>query len=294
MFKKTLFFACLVTVTTVGMAKEITVVNGGSKSGVTFIESQAIANLLSKNHDVHFVNPGNACVAQGIVKKTKDPVLFIWDSTYEASAKMNNPDCQIEFNPKQVMRVDTLDWRICSLRSEGAKKTFISPGSQYKIGHANPASLFSETVSAINSVLGSSHVAVHYSTGLSSLVTALQNKEIDYALISTKFANKVQEQGVSCEFTLDTKNKPSLPSLAQYTGKTSAGLVRIYQVMLVGQNFDDSLFDSVRNQIKTEQETSGTDLYNLYKGLTPSRWNHPSNLIESEWRFSVDVNIVKR
>lgn len=297
MFKQVckIFFALLITIFgSASMATEITIINGGSSAGVTFMESQAISNVLSKNYQVNFINPGNACVAQSLVQKNKGAVLFIWDSTYEASARVNNPACQIEFNSKEIIRTDTLDWRVCSLRPNPVNKSLISKESKWRIGHANPASLFAQTVAAINLALGSSHVAVHYSTGLSSLVTALQNKEIDYAIISTKFANKAQEQGVVCEWTLDAQNRPSLPSFSQHVGQNSPGLVRMYQVLLVGKNFDAGVFNNVKSIIRNAQETPGNDLFDLYKGLAPSRWDHAPDLVRSEWLYSVEVNIVEK
>lgn len=293
MLNKIVFVAAMMFASS-SIAKEITVINGGSKAGVTFLESQEIANQLSKNHKVNFINPGNPCVAQSLVKQTKGPVLFIWDSTYEASARTNNQECQLNFDAKEIIRVDTFDWRFCSISPAKNNESLVTAGSKFRIGHANPASLFAETVTGMNSTFNTSHTAVHYSSGLGSLVTALQNKEIDYALMSPKFANRAQEQGVTCSWSLDIQHRPGLPSIVKHTGKNSTGLVRIFQVLLVGKNFDRAVFDQVKNQIKTEQETAGTNLNNFYKGLDPSQWNNAAEQIKSDWEYSVDVNIVKK
>ena len=284
-----------VTISSV-MSTEITVINAGSKSGVTFIESQEIVEILNKKYPINFINPGNACIAQNLVKSTKTPVIFIWDSTYEASARSNNNhDCMINFVGDEIFKRNNAEWRICSLKDlNKSAKDLISIKSQYRIGTANPSSLFLETVNAINTTFNTSHTAIHYSGGFGSMVTALQNKEIDFALFSTKFANKIQHQGIVCLWTLDSDNILSLPSLAKTTGNNSIGLIRMYQIILVGKNFDKETFNKVKQLIRTAEESSGTALNIMYQGSSESEWDLSVDQLKIGWEKSIDLNLVKK
>jgi len=298
MLLKILFQIIIVISVTISsvMSKEITVINAGSKSGVTFIESQEIVEILNKKYPINFINPGNACIAQNLVKSTKTPVIFIWDGTYEASARSNNNhDCMINFVGDEIFKRNNVEWRICSLKDlNKSAKDLISIKSQYRIGTANPSSLFLETVNAINTTFNTSHTAIHYSGGFGSMVTALQNKEIDFALFSTKFANKIQYQGIVCLWTLGSDNILSLPSLAKTTGNNSTGLIRMYQMILVGKNFDKETFNKVKQLIRTAEESSGTALNIMYQGLSESEWDLSVDQLKIEWEKSIDLNLVKK
>jgi hypothetical protein len=275
------------------LANDIVVINGGSKTGGIFVESQVVVSELSNNFKVDFVNPGNNCVAQGLVKKTKKPVLFFWDSLHEVGGRTtNNPECQLNFSPVEVIRVDTYDWRVCSLGWLTARRDFTKSGNKFKVGYGNPGSVFAKNVASVNSAFGTNHTGVLYTSGIGSLITALQNREIDYAILSPRIANKAMEQGVSCQWTMHNREVDGLPSLFQASkNNINTGLIGMYQTLFVAKNFDDATKQKVKSQLKTSMEKPGSKLGEIHKGLNAANWDRPVSVIESEWEMSVKSNM---
>lgn len=276
------------------MAADIAVINAGSKTGTFFVESQIIANELAKQRQVDFANPGNACVAQSLVKQSRRPTLFLWDSTYEAQGRLtNNKDCQIDWQPADVIRVDSFSWKVCSINPRHDRDAFIKSLGKYRVGHANPAGLFARNIAATNAAFKTGHVAVHYTAGLGSIVTALQNGEIDYAILSTKTVLANQNKGLVCHWNLGDKDD-ELPSLARASGDANnVNLLGMFQVLLVAKNFDPADRDNVKSVIRISQETAGTPLSDLYRGLPGTQWTQPADKISREWEKSVEVNMVR-
>lgn len=274
-------------------ASDLTVINGGSKTGGVFVESQAIVDELSKRYKVDFINPGNNCVAQSLIRKHNSPVLFFWDSLHEVTGRTtNNAECQIDFRVQDVIRVDTYDWRICSISSQNDKNNLVRSRGGYKIGYGNPGSVFARNVQSINTAFGTHHTGVLYTTGIGSLITALQNREIDYAILSPRIANRAKDQGVSCHWTMHTRETSGLPSLQQAAkDPNNLGLVGIYQTLLVAKNFDSATKQQVKNLIRSGMDTPGSALYELHKGLGAAAWDRPSSQIDSEWQMSVKTNL---
>jgi hypothetical protein len=274
------------------LANDVVVINGGSKTGGVFVESQAVVDELSNNFKVEFVNPGNNCVAQGMVKKTTKPVLFFWDSLHEVTGRTTkNNECQIDFKPAEVIRVDTYDWRVCSLGWLTAQKDFIKSGNKFKIGYGNPGSVFAKNLASVNSAFGTNHTGALYTSGIGSLITALQNREIDYAILSPRIASRAKEQGVSCQWTMHNREVDGLPSLFQASKNNNAGLIGMYQTLFVAKNFDEGTKQKVKSQLKDSMEKPGSKLNEIHKGINAANWNRPVSVIESEWELSVKSNM---
>ena len=289
------FVAAVLLSVTAGlvMATDITVVNTGSKTGGIFAESQAIVNELNSTgkYKTDFISPGNSCVGMGQVKKIKQPVLFFWETVYEVAGRnSNNSDCQIDFRTEDVVRVDTSDWRICTLAGGPSQADFVKGGSSYKVGHGNPGSIFKNSVTAINDTFRTNHTSVLYTTGATSVGTAMMNKEIDFAILSPKSATAAIAQGAVCHWSMNTKETNGIPSLYQKANGTNSGLIGVYQTIFVAQNFDVATKREVTNLLKTNFNTPGATLNNMYKGLNISQWDKSTGDIKKDWDLAIVVN----
>jgi hypothetical protein len=291
---KNLVATVLLTITaTLSMATDITVVNTGSKTGGIFVESQAIVNELTNTnkYKVDFISPGNSCVGMGQVKKTKQPVLFFWETVYEVAGRgSNNSDCQIDFRAQDVVRVDTNDWRICTLIGGPSQADFIKSGASYKVGHANPASILKNNITAINNTFKTNHTGVLYTTGGGSTETAMMNKEIDFAIMSPKQAKGAIAQGAVCHWSMNTKEINGIPSLYQKANSSNQGLIGVFQTIFVAQNFDSATKQQVINLLRNNFNTPGAVLNNMYKGLDISQWDKSPSDIKKDWDLAIVVN----
>jgi hypothetical protein len=272
----------------------INVINSGSKTGPFFIESQILATELSKKFKVDFANPGNACVAQSLVRQSKKPTLFLWDSTYEAQGRVtNNAECQLDFKPQEVLRVDNVDWQICSINPKFDRDSFTRSLAKHRVGYANPGSLFLRSINATNTAFKTEHTGVHYTAGLGAIVTALQNGEVDYAILSPKFVQFNRDKGLVCHWNLGDRDTKDLPSLAKASGDANnVNLLVKYQVLLVGKNFDTKSLESMKSHLKSFQDTAGTPLSDLYRGLPASDWTQSPSMSQ-EWEKSITINMVR-
>lgn len=296
-FFKTVIVASILSLAgglVVAADKSMHVINSGSKTGPFFIESQILANELSKKYQVDFTNPGNACVAQSLVRQNKKPTLFLWDSTYEAQGRItNNSDCQLDFKPQEVLRVDNVDWQVCSINPRFDRESFAKSLNKYRVGYANPGRLFLRNINSINVAFKTEHTGIHYTAGLGSIVTALQNGEIDYAILSPKFVQFNRDKGLVCHWNLGDRDTKDLPSLAKASGDaTNVSLLVKYQVLLIGKNFDSQSLESVKNHLKSFQTTAGTPLNDLYRGLPASDWTQLPSMLQ-EWEKSITINMVR-
>lgn len=291
---KNLVASVLLTITaTFAMATDITVVNTGSKTGGIFIESQAIVNELNNTnkYKADFISPGNSCIGMSQVKKTKQPVLFFWETVYEVAGRnLNNSDCQLDFRAEDVVRVDTNDWRICTLAGGPSQADFIKSGSSYKVGHGNPGSILKNNVTAINNTFKTNHTSVLYTTGGGSVGTAMMNKEIDFAMLSPKQATGAMAQGAVCHWSMNTKETNGIPSLYQKANGAEQGLIGLFQTIFVAQNFDVATKREVTNLLKTNFNTPGATLNNMYKGLNISQWDKSASDIKKDWDLAIVVN----
>ncbi len=291
---KNLVIGCLLTIaTTLAMATDITVVNTGSKTGGIFVESQAVANELNNTnkYKVDFISPGNSCVAMSQIKKTKQPVLFFWETVYEVHGRsLNNSDCIIDFRAEDVVRVDTNDWRLCTLVGGPSQSDFIKSGANYKVGYGNPGATFQRHVTAINNTFKTNHIGVLYTTGGGAVGTAMLNKEVHFAVLSPKQAAGVVAQGAVCHWSMSTKETNGIPSLYQKSNGADQGLIGTFQTMFVAQNFDSATKQQVINLIKTNFNTPGATLNNMYKGLNTSQWDKSPSDIKKDWDFAIVVN----
>lgn len=291
---KNFVVGCLLTITaTLAMATDITVVNTGSKTGGIFVESQAIVNELNNTnkYKVNFISPGNSCVGMSQVKKTKQPVLFFWETVYEVAGRSaNNSDCQLDFRAQDVVRVDTNDWRICTLVGGPSQADFIKSGASYKVGHSNPGTTFQRHVAAINDTFKTNHTNVLYTTGGGAVGTAMMNKEVDFAILSPKGATGVVAQGAVCHWSMSTKETNGIPSLYQKSNGINQGLIGIFQTIFVAQNFDSATKQQVTNLLRTNFNTPGATLNNMYKGLDISQWDKSPSDIKKDWDLAIAVN----
>jgi hypothetical protein len=289
------FVAAVLLSVTAGLtlATDITVINTGSKTGGIFAESQAIVNELTSTskYKVDFINPGNHCVGMSQVKKTKQPVLFFWETVFEVSGRnSNNSDCQLDFRSEDVIRVDTNDMRFCTLTNGPSQADFIKGGASYKVGHGNPQSWMKGLVTAINNNFKTNHTSITYTTGMGTVETALLNKEIDFAMISPKGAKAAMSKGAVCHWSMNTKETNGIPSLYQKANSTNQALIGLYQTIFVVQNFDPATKQQVTNLIKTNFNTPGATLNNLYKGLDISQWDKSPSDIKKDWDLAIVVN----
>lgn len=275
------------------IAQDITVINAGSRAGATFMESKEIADVLAKKYNVNFVNPGNGCVAQSIVKKTKTPILFIWDTSLDAQAITNSPECQLDFHANEIIKSDDVAWVVCSINNKD-HRPLTSSGGRARIGFNNPRSLFVETVEAINKAFQTSHTPVFYESGGAALVTALGNGEIDYGIMSQRAGNRAAAQGVTCGLTFGPKDHDSMSSVAALAKNPDTKLVRWTQFVYVGKNFDPAVLQDVKTLLRTETETPGTPLNNLHKNLPNSAWDRTPDQRKSSWKSSVNGNLIGR
>ena len=209
-------FVLLLTTISFVNAKDLTILNTGSKTGGFSQQSLAYYTDLSrmkKDFDVvNLVNPGNKCVAVNtLLPKIEGPILTVWGSDMEAKQRTDaGCGATVDIKKAQVVRFVEKYQYLC--QANGKLDVTRDSG---KIGmSANHAGL-PKTLKATNDSFGTKHKRIGYD-GWGAGIIALFNGEIDYLIVSPPGNAQVEAKGGSCMplsrsddslFAKDTKNK---------------------------------------------------------------------------------------
>jgi hypothetical protein len=273
---------------------ELAIINTGSKGGGFFMESNGFALDLANKFNVEYINPGNACVAASAISKLekKKPVLFPWDSSYEAAGREQNT-CPMTFTQAELIRVHYDAFTVCSKNPAMTAQEFIKRGNSMKIGIVNPSNVFVNTVSAVNTSFGTMHKAVHYSTSSGALVAALENGEVDYGIIESKVARQIMKSGHTCHWSLSKSDGTGLPGLAARdpaNKKLQAG----YFVTFILKNATPEIRQQVRTTMEQAHTVPGTNTYRIWnESGMKFTWDPTLSTFGPAWEDSVKMYLDK-
>jgi hypothetical protein len=282
----------------VSAQQELTIVNTGSKGGGFFIETNAYTQDLTATGEfkIDYINPGNLCAALAIVNKVdkNTPVLFPWDSTFEAGTRMQKT-CPLTFTADELIVVKYDVYRICSAKPELNLTRLLEPGASFKIGHTVPNNLFDQTINeGLNKSFKTNHKSILFSTGNSSTITAMANGEIDYGIIESKLASKFVKSGAGqCFARLSTDQVDGFVPLAA-KDPTNKKLQVGYYVIYLLKNATHAQREKIKLALQKVHSTPESNTYKIWDGIGMKFiWDTKFSAFVPEWEDSVNIFIEK-
>lgn len=269
-------------------SQKLVIINAGSKGGGFFMETSAFSKDLAKDFDIEYINPGNYCVAQGILNKLpkNQPAVVIWDSSYEAAGR-ENKTCPMQFETRELLRTHYDSFQICSKRETRTGYAFTRRDAEYKVGYVNPANIFTNNLKAVNQSFGTKHKAVQYASGTPAVIAALNNGEIDYGYVESKSARPFVKAGGTCSFNLDTVSSGAglEPLAAKDTKNTKLKLG--YYVLLVAKNADDATISKIKTGMQRAHQDPNSATFKIWDGSGMKfTWENGASFTPS-WEQSV-------
>lgn len=250
---------CLIGVTT--MAQEITLFNEGSPQSPTTIFGLAFKNSISG--DVNWVQTSGCAEALAKFQKTPNSVL-VYDSTNSFANKMNNLRCESEpVDAKGTLIVSSVYMQIC--KSVDNPKPF--NGKNVTMGIASMIAT-KKSQASWNSNSGLDIKLIPY-PGSAGALTAVINKEIDFAYIGSPVATKAEKEGkITCLFSTD-------PVAKNYVGKTYKQAFPDFSIVTVLHTnaTDPAVIARLRKALGSEQFTNY---------LTNNEHKYTTNITESD------------
>lgn len=284
--KKIILTIVALVVASAAAAKDIIILNTGSKTGTFSVESYAYANDLANKHSVELVSPGNHCAAYSILTKTTKPVLFPWSSDWEAGGR-DGVDCAtMHFKDFEIVRYNTTSMHICSLNKKFTSSQFIEKGSETKVGHTTPDYTFARVVQAVNKSFATKHRPITYN-GSGDLKTALINGEVNYGIFSVKWAKEIVELGGQCHYVTNTTGNNGLPGLNSLDPKNPF-LTIGYDTLWLMINADKSLVAKVKSDLMAAHADKSSAIIRATRDALDINWSQTAESIRLSWEQSVN------
>lgn len=262
--------------------EKISIVNTGSASGGFAMQSTALAKDLTDffGYDINFENPGDACVAAGIIQKTNSPLIMPWSTDLEAVGRDGLGCATFDLDSATVLQYNILPYRVCTMTHDD-----FSTGST--IGHSSPKFVFERAAEALNTAVGSNLKAIGYD-GSGNTRKALLSGEVDFVILSPKHSKKVMAEGAKCIWEFSDGTTPGLIHLqAEYPDVDRLSLST--EEVFIALNMTGDQLNMLKNQVQVIHTTQGSAVNTLTAGGSAFeiRLNLSEDEIVEKWESSI-------